>query len=163
LERYQNKGKKYDKAFVKDFNVSRKLSDVLRPHLISNYGFDTDLNFKSFKIVSGSHDHVYSIDKNGKEHQCFGIGKDEKIKIDTDTVTIKYSQNVANEPKYFLHNNSHDCKEMFEVTKKSRQGIPQKIILRQYQINGKQYVTYDWLMEDEKKENKPKNYSKINT
>lgn len=158
--RNESRGEKPDNAFVNDFNTARKLSDVLRPHLVNNYGFG-DLNFKSFEIRSGSQDHIYTIDKTGKAHPCYGINKKAEFNSESEEVSIKYARDAKTAPKYFMNNVPHDCKEMFEVTKKSKDGKPHKITLFMYQIYGKQFIVYDGFFSKRRDSEKNENYSKI--
>jgi len=158
--RNNSRGEKLDNAFVNDFNTARKLSDCLRPHLVNNYGFG-DLNFKSFEIRSGSEDNIYTIDKTGKAHSCYGINKKTEFNSDVKEVSIKYARDIKTAPKYFMNNVPYDCKEMFEVTKESKQGEPLKITLWMYQINGKQFIVYDGYFSKRRKSEKNENYSKI--
>lgn len=162
-QRIRNQGRKLDDAFVGDFSLARKISSTLRTQLVNNFGFDAELDFRSFKIVSGEENNVYAIDKHGVAHECFGVGKDIKPSLSSDTVTIKYYKDIKKEPKFTFQNVKYDCREVFEIIREPKKGIAQKIILRNYQINGKQYVTYDWMHEEEKKPKNPKNYSKINS
>jgi len=160
--RHKNNGKGLDDAYIEDFNTAKKISDSLRIHLVNDYGFNSDNDFESFKIVSASGNTVYMIDKNGCEHPCFGTKKDNKSGLSSDIISIKYSKVTESEPKCEIQNKKYDCVEMCEFIKTPKVGNASKVILRVYDIDGKKYATYDWLNENEKKK-KTDNFSTIKT
>lgn len=161
-------GQKLDRAFIEDFNFIQTVSNRLRYHLKNDFNHKQETGFESFKIVSeGGSYRVFSIDADGKENDCFGTKMDSDLS--NDTISIKYSQATSDEPLYTFNGKNYDCQEVFEIVKWPKGKLAQKMTMRKYFIEGRQYVTYSLVVEDPEKshipkenETKVKNFSTIN-
>jgi hypothetical protein len=143
--RCKNNGAELDEAYIEDYNFVQTVSNRLRYHLKNDYGFNSEIGFKSFRVSSDGS--VSNIGHDGKEIVCFGTRRD-KTNASTDLVTIKYSQATRDEPKYVFNGNEYACLEMFEVFKKPKGKLAQRMTMRQYYIDNRQMVTYRLIAEE---------------